>query len=405
MKIRTIALAALVLLAGVGPLVAAGDGTETQAYSGAHVSFQADGGTVTNYTVEGDTVATALQVQSTSDVESDLGIGVEGDLSAVTDFAAAELSFDARTEASATVSAESGATLRAHDYEHGTLVVDSGGESQYVGLNLSAESRVDVESDQRAVVTTGNGTEAAVLVAGGGEVTVDEEGNLTATVAADGKLVVRSYDDRSEEDREEERLIVEGEAAAEVYVDEQESGTVSGSVTYDANTSVTVEQRSEGKVEATVDRSQHDGKVVVVSGVDAETSLTASVDGEAAAKVSGYSELRAATDGGSTSKYMVQGSADAEATVLVAVNHFSERQVTVSESNSGEGSTSPGGSDGDSSSGDDPEDSGDPDGSGAATGTDGDATGGAGPGFGVAMVVSAILGLFGLATLRDDARE
>jgi len=346
--VRSIAVgtAAVVLLASIAPPAAAGTTTTTdaRAYDGTHVSFRADGSALANYSVGNDTVASAIRVQSASEVEADLGIGVGGDLSAVTDIEGASLAVEAGARANATIRADSGATIRVHDHERGTLVVEAGESEQYVTLGANATSEVRAESDSRAVVTTDGGTEAAVLVAGDGAVTVNDEGNLTARLEANSRLVVRATENRTESDRAEERAIVDGTVAAEVYVDGRSNGTVAGTITYDANTSVEVEHRSDGELRFEVDRSRHEGKILVASASNAsfaaETtdsgsdsdSVSVRVDGEAAVRASSHSELRAATESNGTSKYLVDGSTRAETRALVAVDQFSERRVTVSRS-------------------------------------------------------------------------
>ena len=405
---RNIALAALVLVASLVPMAAASTVTQSQtttqstaqadaeAYSGSHVSFTSNGSAVTNYAIAGETVASTIEVQSQSEVRSNLGLGVRGDMDAMTSIRGAGLTMQSSASAQASIQANSGARIQAHDHSHGTLVVEAE-DSQYVALGLNASSEAETESNQRVLVTTDSGTTAAVMVVGEGNVTVNDEGNVTAAVESESRLIVRSYSEaRTEDDEETEDLIVNGTAAAEVYVDEQDNEHVTGSVVYDANTSVTVDAESESSVNMTIDRSEHEGKVVIASAsqFDAESTedVTVRVDGEVAAAASSYSELRAASDNGSTSKYMVRNSASAEADVLVAVNHFSERTVSMAEKQADDGTS-------DSTDGDD---------SDTSDSTDGDSNGGVnttsgnGPGFGVVSVLAAVVGLTGRAVYRKQ---
>jgi len=394
MSIRPLALAALVLLASLAPMAAASGATPSQAssnsdveaYSGSHVSFGTDSSALVGYAVEGETVLSSVEVQSESQVQSNLGLGVSGDLEAVTNFAGAGLSMDASAQASAHVQADSGATINAHDHSHGTLVVDAQ-DDQYVSLGLNASSEAQVDSNGRVLVTTGDGTKAAVMVVGDGNVAVNDDGNVTANVKADSKLVVRSYsEERTEDDEQTEQLIANGTAAAEVYVDQQNGERVNGTITYDQDTDVTVDAESESAVNVTIDRAQSQGKVVIAStsqfAAESNDDLAVRVDGEAAAQASSYSELRAAADDGATSKYMVKNSASAQANadVLVAVNHFSERSVSIADSSSG-------GGDGSDTNGDDTTND---------SASDGSTGSGDGPGFGV---IAALLSVFGLAGL------
>jgi len=100
------------------------------------------------------------------------------------------------------------------------------------------------------------------------------------------------------------------------------------------------------------------------------------VDGEAAAEASSYSEL-AGGIGSDESRYMVTQSSDASATadVLVAVNHFSERDVAIQSA------------DGDDSDGDDGADGDDSDGGNGDDGGDDDSV----PGFGAGAALVALL--------------
>lgn len=99
----------------------------------------------------------------------------------------------------------------------------------------------------------------------------------------------------------------------------------------------------------TAERSQSEGKVIITTlsqgAFGAAENAEVTVDGEAAAKASSYSELRSATEGGEQSWYLVrqQSSAEASGEVLVAVNHFSERSVAVTsgDDSSGNSSTEP----------------------------------------------------------------
>lgn len=355
------------------------------AYAGTHVSFDTAGDAIVNYTVDGATVAESVRVQSQSKARANAGVDIGADLSAVTSFAGAALSVDTTTEMHATITAESGAKMQAHDNGHGSLVVAANGKSQVVGMNLSSAASAEAKSDQRVVVTTKSGAKTAVLVAGEGSVTVNDDGNVTAKLGSEGRLVVRSYEDgkRSESDKKQEELITSGAAAAQVYLTEKGSDVVD----YGQQTSVKVRQKAEGTVKMTVERSQSQGKVVITSVSEAVVqnaeNLQVKVDGEAAAKASSYSALKAAANGGDTSKYMVQQSSSAEASadVMVAVNHFSSRDVTMSSSDgSGSGSDSDGG-----------------DGS-----SDGESTpGSSGPGFTVVMALLAMAAIAGLAGYRS----
>lgn len=394
-----VAVLLLTATAGAG-VVSAGSAAESSAYAGTNVTFETNGDAVVDYAVGGRTMVQSISAQSASAAESGGVVSVDAGLSAVTSIDGSALSLAATTETQATVRAESGATLTAHDNENGILVVEAGGTSQYVTASLSGSASAEQAGERRVVVTTEDGTKGTFIVVGDGRVTVNENGNVTAKLGENGTLVFRSYPDgRSEGDRTQERLIAEGVAAAEVYVTRTgESGgdLATDVVTYGQDTTVEVKERSEGTLTFTATRTEHEGRIIITSVSEAAMESTddvrVTVDGEAAARASSYAELKSAANGGDTSKFLLsqRSSAEASADVLVAVNHFSTREVTVTDGGNGTETTDGGTTDGTD-----------------ATETDGDATdtdgtdGGAstettGPGLGVTVALVALLvsGLF-----------
>lgn len=404
MAFKTLAVAALLVLSITAPAAAvATDGTQSgSAYTGTYVSFGTESDAVTNYSVAGRTVVESVAVQSTGEVEAGGGLLADADLTAVTDFAGASVSVDARTETEAVVTTGSGAELRANDNDRGVLVVAAGSESQYVRANLSSDTSAETAGEKRVVVTKGDGTEGAFLVVGEGDVTVNEAGNVTAELGSGSKLVYRQYaDGRSEGEKAQERLITSGQAAAEVYYQAETSGSAAANhtvdvVRYDADTTVEVTERSANELTMTVERSTHDGKVVITSvsegAVDSTDDLQVTVDGSAAARVDSYSELEGAI-GGDRSAYLVRSDSTTKAStdVLVAVNHFSARELSVQSGGSEEGGDAPPTATSGTGSG----------GTDTATGTDvPSTTGGSGPGFGVLGTVVALGATLFLARRR-----
>ena len=391
------------------------DGTaSSEAYAGAHVDFAVEGDAVTDYRVGGEETFSSVAVQSKSEADADAGVGLDAsagaDLEAVNGLAGADLSLAARTETSARVQAESGATLSAHDNQRGSLVVRSGGESQYVEAELAAGAEAE-ENDNTVRVETDT-REGVFLVVGDGNVTVNDEGNVTAELEGDAALTFRSYEDgeRDENAEYEESLIADGKSAAEVHVEARDGETAKSAVTYGEETSAEVSQAAESRVEMTVERAHGEGTVVITTvseeAVGSLEDIDVTVDGEAAVEASSTSELEAAAQGADKSHYMVAQSAEAqgEATVYIAFNHFSERTATI-DGSSDDGGESAGGDDGDSSAetGDDSEGGDGDDANGADDADDGDADETAEtdagsessaadnvPGFGVAIAVIAI---------------
>jgi len=379
MRITALLCVVVVLGASVAPAAAAS--TQSSTYAGTNVSFETNSNAVVDYAVGGTTMAQSIRVQSQSDAESGGLLGGGAGLSAVTHLDGSGLSLDSKTQTKASVKTDSGATLSAHDDGRGVLVVDAGGQSQYVTANVSSSGSAKAEGDGRVVVTADDGTEGTFLVVGDGSVTVNDAGNVAAELGSNGKLVFRSYPNgRSDADKQQERLISDGTAAAEVYVMPTAKGSsemAADVVSYGEDTTVTVTQESEGTVKMTADRSSHEGRVIITTvskqAISSTDGLRVNVDGEAAAKATSYSELRSAANGGDASKFLVRNDASAEASadVLVAVNHFSERQVTMSDNSSG------------------------------SAGASGQSSTSGQPGFGVVVALLGLLAAAGLARFRS----
>ncbi|WP_265108618.1 hypothetical protein [Halosolutus halophilus] len=353
---RTLAIGLAVLLTTsmVGMAAAAGGttstidaessttGTTTEAYAGAHVAFDVEDDAITNYEVGGDEAFSSIAVQSQSEVDATAGVGADVALETMTDLVGAGLALETRTSAGAEVQAESGATLSAHDNERGTLVVESGGESQYVQAELGANADASDEGDRVRVETEDH--EGVFLVVGDGEVTVTEEGDVSAALEENATLAYRSYEDgeRDEDAKYEESLIAEGSAAAEVYVEERDGETAESAVTYGEGTSAEVSGEARNGVEVTVDRTVDEGTVVLTTvseeAVGSLEDVAVAVDGEAAVEAESESELESAIEGGDTPRYMVaqEATAQGEATIYVAITHFSERTATISGDGDGE---------------------------------------------------------------------
>jgi len=322
------------------------------AFAGTHVSFGTSSDAVLDYAVGGATVTKSISVQSKGAAEDGsgsrggVGVDVGADLAAVTRVPAAAVSMGAKTDVSATVSSDSGAELHAHDTPHGTLVVTTGGESQYVTANLSSSAEAETAGDGRVVVETDAGTESAFVVVGDGQVTVNNAGNVSADLSENSRLVLRSYaDGRDDDDAKQEELIADGTAAAEVHVMDSEGGgdLVTDVASYGGDTSVDVTEASRGRVAMTAERSRSEGTVVLTTvserAIASTEDLSVTVDGEAAAQASSYSALRGAI-GSDESRYFVRQSSNAEAgaDVLVAVNEFSSRDVEMASDGGGDGS-------------------------------------------------------------------
>lgn len=392
---RTIALAlsALLVLAGAAPASASIWSQDAAGYDGTHVTFATEANAIVDYTVDGTTVLRSVEIQSQSEAESSGVVDAGTSLSAMSNLEGSAVSTSSETAAGATLTTESGATLEAHDNGHGIMVVAAGDESQYVQANVSSNTEAEANADGTVTVTSDDGTEGTFIVLGEGNATVNEDGDVVAELESDSKLVFRSYPDGKDDgDEKQEAMIADGTAAGEVHVMAEESGeTTVDTVTYAQDTTIEAEQSAEGEVEMTIDRARHEGKIVITSvsesAISSTEDLSVTVDGKAAAEASSHSELRGAI-GSDNSKYMVRqaSSASADAEVLVAVNHFSERTVRMSS----QGTPSDDGSDGSGSDGSGDDGSGD----------DGTPSSGTTPGFGALIALVALGGALYLVRLR-----
>ncbi|WP_276259649.1 PGF-CTERM sorting domain-containing protein [Haloglomus litoreum] len=393
MNWKALVVAVTLVVSAAGTPVAAataantGQQTSGQVQTGTYVSFEATDDAVVDYTVNGKTVVDSMSVQSTSEAKSQSsgGLGLGGSV-----FAGAGLSvantFSADASTQATIQAESGAEIVTHDNDRGIVVVTSNGESHVARFNGTDDSEAEKESEKRAVITNDDGATATVIVVGDGNVTVSDSGNVTAMAEEDGRVVYRQYEgERSDSEKQQERMIANGTAVAEVYVqaagdaaseagDDDSTPTATDTATatpteapseearersadvvrYSEDTTVEVTENAAGTFNATVERSQSEGKVVIMSvseaafeGAESAEDLEVYVDGEAAAQAESYSALKAATNDGDTSKYLVRSSSSAQASsdVVVGINHFSERQVSMQSDGGSDdgGSTESGG--------------------------------------------------------------
>jgi hypothetical protein len=344
MRFKATALALLMTVSMVSMAAvpaAATQQADGEAYSGANIEFETTGNAVADYAVDGDVIVENVTVQSASEADS----GVDAGLESTTDIDAAGLEIDSQARASATISSESGAEMEAHDNHRGVMQVRADGGSQVVNVNVSGEA--ESESDERVVVTKDDGSQGTFIVVGDGEVVVNEEGEVNAEIEQGSQLVYRQYDgERSDDDERTEKMIANGTATAEVYVQQSQDGgeeTVADAVEYGEDTSVEVKSTSENRINMTVDRAESDGKVIITSVSEAAfenaEDLTVTVDGEAAAEADSYSEVRQSAAEGDEPRYYVSQSSSAEATtdVAIGIDHFSTRNVEMQSAGGDDG--------------------------------------------------------------------
>jgi hypothetical protein len=314
---------------------------EGETYSGANIEFETTGNAVADYAVDGNVIVENVTVQSASEADS----GVDAGLESTTAIDAAGLEIDSQARAGATIRSESGAEMETHDNQRGIVQIRADSESQVVNVNVSGEA--ESESDERVVVTKDDGSQGTFIVVGDGEVVVNEDGEVNAEIEQGSELVYRQYDgERSDDDEETERMIQNGTATAEVYVQQSQDGgeqTVADAVEYGEDTSVEIKSASENQINMTVERSQSQGKVILTTVSDSAfentEDLTVTVDGEAAAQADSYSAVRQSAAEGDEPRYYVSQSSSAEATtdVAIGIDHFSTRNVAMSSDGSDDG--------------------------------------------------------------------
>jgi surface glycoprotein (TIGR04207 family) len=341
MRYRAVLLSALLVVSLVGTAAApaAAQSAEGEAYAGTHVEFDQQSNAVADYAVDGNVIVENVTMQSAGEVRSQTGIGVETGIGAVLASDIVGATIDSRSEAGASVTLgfESGGEMKTHDTRRGVVQFQAADGNQVVAVNVSNDAEAEAESDERVVVTKDDGSEGAFIVVGEGDVTVDDNGDVTAEVYEDSQLVYRQYDEeRSESDEEAERMIANGTATAEVYVQQSaESGqeTAVEAIEYGEDTSVEVTSSAENEVNMTVERTQSEGKVVLTT-VSEEAFENAGdievyVDGNAAAQADSYSAVEQSAMEGDQPRYYVSQSSSAEGSVDVAIgiDHFSARNV------------------------------------------------------------------------------
>jgi len=399
MKIRSVVLAAMMVLSVVGAgataTTAAAQQAEGEAYSGTHVEFETGSNSVSNYAVNDNVIVTNATMQSASEARSQASVEASAGVSAVGSILGAEVQNRGEAGAGVTVGFSSGGEMRSSDTERGIVQFVASDGNQFVQVETSNDAEAESMSESRVVVEKDDGTRGTFIVVGEGEVATNSEGQVNAELERGSELVYRQYDgERSDSDEQSEQMIENGTAAAEVYVQQaSESGQEIGTnaIEYGSDTTVEVQSESESRVEMTVERSQSEGKVVLTSvseeAFDSAEDIEVLVDGEAATQADSYSEVKTSATEGDQPRYYVSQSASAEATtnVAIGIDHFSERTVTMTSD----------GTDGMTTNNSD-----DSDDSGSTDSTDGQSSDGSGPGFGIFAALVALAGMLLAARTR-----
>lgn len=329
----TVLAAVFVLLAASGAVAA----QDERAYTGTHVSFDTSDEAVVDYQVQGEQMFDSLRVEAREDASSRGQVGVHAalgvEVSELSNLQGAQVAATATARTSANVDFDGSANMSAHDNSNAVLVLQAGGEEQLVEVAVPADAEAEARSDV-VVSTEKNGSEGSFIVVGEGEVGVNGEGDVAAHLGESSRLVFRAHTEgATEDDEQQEQMIADRDVAAEVqFVGTEEE--VDGAVYLDG-TQAEGQASGEDTVEVSVERAEADGKVVMTTvseaAVGASDAFDVTVDGEAATEVDSYQELAAALDGdGAAYKVVGDTSAESNAQVLVALDHFSERTFQVS---------------------------------------------------------------------------
>ncbi|MFT4945898.1 MAG: hypothetical protein ACI8TL_000126 [Natronomonas sp.] len=401
MTFRAVLLAVLMVVSlgsGATATTAAAQQAESNAYTGVHVEFETGSNSVSNYAVNDNVIVTNATMQSASEVRNradiDAGVGID----AIGSIAGAEVESRTETRTSVSVGFSNGGEIRSNDNERGVVQFVAGGEDQFVQVETSSDTEAESVSESRVVVEKDDGTQGTFIVVGEGEVDTNSEGQINAELERGSELAYRQYDDeRSDTDEESERMIENGTATAEVYVQQAgEDGqeTATNAVEYGSETTVEIQNESESQIEMTVERAQSDGKVVLANvaeeAFDSAEDIEVLVDGEAATRADSYSAVEMSAAEGDEPRYYVSQSASAEATtdVAIGIDHFSERTVTMTSDSTDDG-TDDGTTDG---SGEETTESSDSDGTSSSDGN--------GAGFGIFAALVALAGALLAARTR-----
>lgn len=331
-----IALAVIGAVGATGAVAGQDSENETDRYDGNVVEFEHSDDTVTNVTVGGEDFFTGVSVGAQNGVDVEVGDELDLDL----DPEIAELleqfgdrfdHFEA-TDVGVEVGTEGSASVTVTDSQRGTIAVDAGEQDQYVGIDLAegAEAR---EEDDRVVVESGDRTGVFVGV-GESEIQVDDDG-VVVDLGQRSDVIFRSYADgeRGEHAIAVENMIANGTATADVFVDDREGEPVADVSVFDDGLSVETDVSSDDRrVDLTVDRESGEGTVVATTvneSVLGGTDVSVSVDGEAAVEADSHADLEDAIDGDEPRYLVVENEESGTVDVLVAVDHFSERQITI----------------------------------------------------------------------------
>lgn len=307
-------------------------------YQASHVGFDAKQNSVVNFSVGGQQIFESFSVVAKSDTETQSGgtIGVGVGLGEVTNIAKSAMSMRSQTDKNAVLETESGADIKIHNNDRGIITVTPSENSQIANINISPNTRATTETDKKVVITKEDNSEGVFLIVGDGEVTVNNNRNVIADIEQNRKLVYRDYkQQRSDDDRQQENLISNQNATAEVYIEQTDNQYRSNIVQYGDTTVETTDQR-QGQINLSVDRTQNQGKIILTTisnqAINPTNNISVQIDGETITQVETYNQLQSSIQQDNPS-FLInqQSSTQSVSDIAIAIDHFSTRQITIQE--------------------------------------------------------------------------
>lgn len=221
-------------------------------------------------------------------------------------------------------------SISAHDNTNGILKFKAEKDTK-VKLNLSANAVVGDESEKKVSIKADN-VETTVMIAGPGSLDV-ENNTIKANLRESSQLISKSYPGGKEKgDDEIESGIVNGNISAEVQIFNETEGTTNDTVEYSPTVTIKEIKATKGEISVTADSKTEAGTTIAIivenSMLPAEVNnLSIKVDGEATVNASSFYELYATRKEDKPRSMVIKG--DTCTKILVAVNHFSERAISI----------------------------------------------------------------------------
>lgn len=290
-------------------------------YAGDNIRYNLKSDEIDNYSVQGKTYFTSMKTGTKISSGTGLLGGLIGANIAISSIAGvgSKLSTD-------------NANIFVHDNPNGNLQVMVN-QGSIVQISLTGGSSATYQGEKYITVRNPDGSESSFLIAGNGKLEM-RDGKMVADLDNDGQLIFKAYPvGKTQLDDAVEQGIIDGIVAAEINIPGKNDAAASSSISYSSAVSAKVNEVANEKISILVSSSNSVGKTIAIE-IDSSRlpfqdpgQLEVRVDGEVAAKASSTSELYA-TGAGDKPRYLV-AKAEGATKVMVAINHFSDREVTL----------------------------------------------------------------------------